>query len=511
MHVSRPVILRLAGPLLAVALLAQEPDPTFRTSTQLIQVDVVVKAKDVPVAGLTKDDFEIFDNGKPQQIAVFSVREMGAAQPQVQALLPGVVSNRPVYRGPEPVSATVILFDSINTPVEDQGYARLQALKYLDKASRNELIAIYQMDTALRILQPFTGDRDQIRSAVDRFRMVQSFGLQDGQYGLLAGLKDNAAQAARLNNMQRRVDTTWATLEGLALHLKGLPGRKKLVWITAGIPPTITQQTVRNDVVVNDYYDMSEKLFGPARSLNDANVAVYPINPVGTLVDLTDPSLTTMIYLAQKTGGKAVYGSNDVAGLIDEAVRDTDLTYTLGFYSTEETRNAQQHSLRVNVKRPGVEARYRQTYSDDGLSQPVTDKLRNGTFSGWMQQPLDSTEIPIFAGAAPVPRRPGYYEVAIKVDVSAIKLEEKNGRFVGSIELAIAPDLEKKPKGLRQRIAINLKPETLPDILANGFVVVNQIRAANDKGKLLSKRLHVVVMDNATAKTGSVRIPLKAK
>lgn len=503
-----PMVLRLAACGLIVSLLlGQEPEPDFRTSTQLIQVDVVVKSKDVPVNGLTKADFEIFDNGNPQQIAVFSVREMGAAPP-MRNLLPGIISNRPVYRGPEPVSATVILFDSINTPVEDQGYARLQALKYLDKASRNEIIAIYQMDTEFKILQTFTADRDQIRRAVDRFTMVQSFGLQDGQYGLLSGLRDNAAQAARLNNMQRRVDTTWAALEGLALHLKGLPGRKKLVWITSGVPPTITQQTVRNDVVVNDYYDMSDKLFAPARSLNDANVAVYPINPAGTLVDLADPSLTTTLYLAQKTGGKAVYGSNDVAGEIEEAIADTDLTYTLGFYSTEETRNAQQHSLRVNVKRSGVEARYRQTYSDDGLRQPVTDKLRNGTLSGWMQQPLDSTEIPIFAGASPVAHRPGYYEVAVKVDVGAIRLEEKNGRFVGSIELAIGPDVEKKTKGLRQTIAINLKPETLPNILANGFVVVNQIRAANDKGKLLSKRLHVVVMDNATAKAGSVRIPI---
>lgn len=506
-----PMVSRLAAcALVASLLLAQEPEPEFRTSTQLVQVDVVVKSKDVPVTGLTKDDFAVFDNGKPQQIAVFSVREMGAP-PQIQPLLPGVFSNRPIYRGPEPVSATVILFDSINTPVEDQGYARLQALKYLDNASRNELIAVYQMDTAIRILQTFTADRDQIRRAVDRFSMVQSFALQDGQDGLLRGLKDNAAQAVRLNNMQRRIDATWAALEGLALHLKGLPGRKKLVWITAGVPPTITQQTVRNDVVVNDYYDMSDKLYAPARSLNDANVAVYAVHPGGAMVNLADPGLTTTIYFAQKTGGKAVYGSNDVAGEIEAAITDTDLTYTLGFYSMEETRNAQQHSLRVNVKRSGVEARYRQTYSDDGLREPVTDKLRNGTLSGWMQQPLDSTEIPIFAGAAPVANKPGYYEVAVKIDVGAIRLEERKGRFVGSIELAIAPDVEKKPKGLRQRIAINLKPETLPNILANGFVVVNQIRAANDKGKLLSKRLHVVVMDNATAKTGSLRIPLEEK
>jgi len=39
--------------------------------------------------------------------------------------------------------------------------------------------------------------------------------------------------------------------------------------------------------------------------------------------------------------------------------------------------------------------------------------------------------------------------------------------------------------------------------------VVNRIRATDSKGKLMSKKLHVVVMDNATLKTGSVRVPIQ--
>jgi VWFA-related protein len=474
----------------------------------LVQVDVLVKAKDIPVSGLTRDDFELFDNGKPQQISVFSVRDMAATNPPKQHLPEGVFSNRPTYRGPEPVTATVILFDSLNTAVADQGYVRLQALKYLAKTSRNEVIALYQMDTTVKVLLPFTDDRDKIRQAVERFNMVQSQALQDGEDGLLAGLNDNSAQAARLFNLQRRIDITTAVFNGLAQHLKGLPGRKKLVWITEGVMPTVTQQTTRNGVTMNDYYNFSEKLYAPAKTLNDANIAVYAVNPAGPKLDYADPNLTSMLYFAQKTGGKAVYGGNDVAGDIEAAITDTDLTYTLGFYSTEETSKA--HNLQVKVKRSGVDVRYRANYSTTE-QKPVTATVRTGTLNATMHEPLEFTDIAIFASATPANSHPGYFDVAVKIDINDFKLEEKNGRFKGSFDLAIAPDVESHQIGLRQTITLDFTQQRLVVALNEGVNVVDRIRATDSEGKLLSKRLHVAVMDNNSLKTGSVRIPIEPK
>ena len=94
------------------------------------------------------------------------------------------------------------------------------------------------------------------------------------------------------------------------------------------------------------------------------------------------------------------------------------------------------------------------------------------------------------------------------MDVTALELKEKNGRFVGSFEIAIVPDVENKPKGLHQVIKVNLTPEGLRNALETGVVVINQVRASNSEGKLLARRLHLVVMDQATGKTGSVRIPI---
>jgi VWFA-related protein len=499
--------------LLTVALAwAQEPEsPIFRTSTRLVQVDVVVKAKNAPVGGLTKDDFQIFDNGKPQQLAVFSVRDVHTTSQAPVQLPKGVVTNWPISRGLEPVSATVVLIDSQNTQPEDQGFARLQALKYLDRASRREMVAVYALDTTLKVLQEFTEDRDLLRASIDKFRMTQSLNMQDGtpgSPGLLTGLTGNGANAMRAANFQRQADITAAAFEAIARHLAGLPGRKKFIWITAAPPLTFTQENERNGVTMSEFTNLSPQLFKPMKLMNDANVAIYPIDPRGVIISRTDPGITTMIRLAEMTGGKPYYGDNDLSVGIEEAFSDTDLTYTLGFYPTNQGLEGSVHSLSVKVDRSGAEVRYRKSYTAETEAKPLTEKFLKGNLSAWVNQPLESTEIPIQAAAAPAINKPGYYDVEVGIDVSALKLEQKNGRFTGAVEIALVPDVENKPKGLHQVIKVNLTQERLVKVLETGFVVLNQIRVTNDKGKLLAKKLHLVVMDQATGKTGSVRIPL---
>ena len=497
--------------LLAVACFAQEADnPTFRTSTRLVQVDVVVKAKEVPVGGLTKDDFQILDNGKPQQIAVFAVREVNAERSAPVPLPKGVVSNRPQYTGPEPVAATVVLMDQQNTHPEYQGYARIQALKYLDRAGRRELVAVYALDSTLKVLQEFTEDRALLRKAVDGYKMVQSLNLQDGSNGtpgLLTGLTGNGANAARAMNFQREADITTFAFESLARHLAGLPGRKKLIWITAGMPLTFTQDNERNGVTTTEFTNLSKQIYAPMKLLNDANVAIYPIDPRGVMTlgmgaGLLDPGITTMVRLAEMTGGKAAYNDNDLAEVLEKAFSDTDLTYTLAFYPVEDRLDGSTHAISVKVNRVGVETRYRQSYTAETAAKPLTPKFLKATLAAWVSQPLESTEIPIQAAAVPAINKPGYYDVEVGIDPTSLKLEQKDGRFVGGIEVAIVPDVENKPKGLHQTITVNLKD------LNRAMVVVNQIRVTNNKGKLLADKLHLVVMDQATGKTGSVRIPL---
>src|SRR5271163_2774468 len=56
--------------------------PTINVSTRLVEVGVIARDKNGPVADLTKDDFVVLDRGKPQKISVFSVESSKSeAQP----------------------------------------------------------------------------------------------------------------------------------------------------------------------------------------------------------------------------------------------------------------------------------------------------------------------------------------------------------------------------------------------------------------------------------------------
>lgn len=476
---------RLLIALMAVQLLAQEPETVFKTGTRLVQVDVVVQSKGKNVEGLNVGDFELYDNDKRQTISVFAIHRIEPPPATPVKPPPGVVANRPVQTGREPVSATVILLDGLNTSAEFMAYARLQALKYLDHANRNEAIAIYQLTTTLKQIQPFTNDRDQLRAILQWWGPTQ----------------------ATVDFWPIRIDILTTAFKVLAQSLKEIPGRKKLIWVTAGIPLTETGE--------HYFDDRSLKILAPIKDLNDANIAMYPLNPQGITArgpGLMDPLLNSMIQYADRTGGKAIYNTNDLASAIEADITDTDVTYTLGFYPSDANYDGALHRLRVQVKRGGVEVRYRTSYNDEAKPPVITQKALDNTVNAWMEEPTDATAIPIVAFASPVEKYPGYVEVRVAVDPSSLKLEHKNGRFTGSFQLGISADIEKKRKGLRQTVTLNMSDERYQEAVTNGLLVVNQLVAnpdtVKDPRKPLPHSMHVVVLDDATGKAGSVRVPI---
>jgi VWFA-related protein len=484
--------MRFAWVVFGAVVWAQERpellEPTFRTSTQLVQVDVVVKSKDVPVGGLTKDDFEVFDNNQRQTISVFSVRDAESARPVSRLLPPGVVSNRLPTEAREPVAATVILIDSLNTAPEDQAYARQQIIKYLETAGRNEWVAILHLRTELITLQNFTLDREKLKASLAKWKPTNEY-LQMG-------------------------DGPKITMNGLKIisrHMQGMEGRKKLIWMTSAHLPQMMNDARQGTATIREMYDV--KNFNILNAFNAANVAVYPVNPAGLPVGgpgLMDDGLNPMRQLAEATGGKAAYMRNDLSAAIEEAIHDTDLTYTLGFYPAQMDPTGASHSIRVNVKRKDVEMRYRSQYANEVPLPPMNPRQRERQMNVWVQLPLDSTEIPLQAKAVPAPGKPGMYEVSITFDLSAVKLTERNGRFEGSIDLAVVPDIEneKKLKGLRQSVKLSFTADKLAAALEKGGTVKNIVRGLNPKGKPLADTFQVVVMDNATGKAGSVRVPI---
>src|SRR5579863_7395801 len=169
--------LTLAGLAALSASAAQNP-AVIRVDTRLVQVDVTVRTGKGPVHGLTKDDFTLIERGKPQQIALFKVTEARPqARAEVQALPPGVVSNRLNQRGEAPGSVTVILVDRLNTPPTVQPYADRELLRFLQSAQKGDRIAIYTLGQQIRVVQDFTTDLDRLIQAASKINLERPMDL----------------------------------------------------------------------------------------------------------------------------------------------------------------------------------------------------------------------------------------------------------------------------------------------------------------------------------------------
>ena len=125
---------------------------TIRSTTRLVELSVVVTDKrGEPITGLKKEDFTVLDESNPQQIAFFSA-ESPAPAARPQALPKNVFTNRYDLKGQGPGAVTVVLFDSLNTSIEDQGYVRRQVIKFLKTLKPQDHVAVYALTTQLHEL-----------------------------------------------------------------------------------------------------------------------------------------------------------------------------------------------------------------------------------------------------------------------------------------------------------------------------------------------------------------------
>jgi len=145
---------------------AGSPDATFRTTTKLIQVSVVAQDKQgKPVLDLRREEFQIFDNGSPQNIQLFLAETEKSNLVAPEAGARNTFTNRIAAGSHNGYSVILIdnLFTIFGDPDKEPGgraLARLQALWMLRSIPSGEKIAIYAVGRKFAVICEFTSDRD---------------------------------------------------------------------------------------------------------------------------------------------------------------------------------------------------------------------------------------------------------------------------------------------------------------------------------------------------------------
>lgn len=539
---------------------AQQPESpsaperaVIRVQTRLVQVTVVVQdRKGEPVSGLTKDDFTLLDGGQPQTISFFSQQSDQVLPEGSAPVPPSTYSNRPQRRGGVPASVSVIVIDELNTDFGDLAYARQQLVKFLLQIQPQDHVALYALGRQLRILHDFTTDSRRLVGVLARYNGQPSGELDASQLPpqdespLPNGQPRHWVREEDEEDLDRylgrafeqesdsytedRVKVTLRAMEAIANQLAGLPGRKNLIWVSDSFPFAISMGYPI--LTTREQRTFSDEIGRTRRAVNDANVAIYPVDarglePMKTVNDPvphhtnprsprrvivpSDPlgdlhlAQASMQALADGTGGRAFSNTDDIQGAIRAAFDDSRLTYVLGYYPTHNKWNGKFREIKVEVKRPGVRLRYRRGYFAMG-GEGATHPQREAAMRDVLWSPLDASGLGLTVRIRPSETpAANALDLHIMLDPHDITLEQQGDRWAGSLDILVAGEdkVGKQLGNLAKTFDLHLTQANHDRVVKWGLSV--DLRKPVDPS---TSQLRVVVRDNPSGGLGSVTIPL---
>ena len=323
----------------------------FRSNVRRVPLDVIVldKKGDV-VRGLTRDDFVVEEDRKPQNVLSFEFFD-GAAPSFLPPKIPPLPSNTYVNlpAAPEQGPLYILYYDMVNTPLTRQMEAHQQLLDFVDHAQPGTRFALFANMAGLHLVQGFTSDHELLRAAIlskgpgphlpDVFLYGDNYGYEDS--------------GAVLSNMKF-----------LAEYMSGIPGRKNLLWLSSVFPipvgPTMRGHNSNTRVgggfssstlQINDLtYLQSQGIKEAYAALASSQVALYPVDLTGVVGGGDALSYYDhMDEIAAATGGHAYYGNNRVAELLDKAVENGESYYSLTYSPTNTKYDGSERHIRVTL------------------------------------------------------------------------------------------------------------------------------------------------------------------
>lgn len=441
--------------------LSQEsPSPTvLRTNTRLVVVDVVATDnKGNPIPDLKAEDFTVLEDGKPQRISAFSFKQHNKATQVAGGTAGGGFSNAPQYK--DVSSLNVILLDAINGEFASYAYGRDQLIKFLDKGTLTQPTALYVLEQKLTLLHDFTTNIAELKTLVQGYKPKGPVVVQD----VYAAASPFSARAPSNSTTVNTMDVSITALNTLASALAGYPGKKNLIWVSAGFPISLYPEIIDNDAMGaclgagcpdpnkatmaqspsfgrgsgKDFEAAVEKV---ANALMTAQVAVYPIDESGVDKNNRLNTINTMRALADRTGGKAFYNRNDVEVGISTSLDDGSTYYTLEYYPENKTWDGKFRAIQIKGKQ-GVSLRYRQGYYalDPGVKDKDADKTLVKNFHDALSLDAPSATAVVFhAGVTPPSEKVQKVTISFAIDPHTISFEHKNdGLEHATVSCAVA-------------------------------------------------------------------------
>lgn len=480
-RVAFPVVLALA----ALTVGAQEPEkkPAEQppadaigglrfvdvTEVTVVEVDVAVSEKGKPVTSLTRADFEVFQNGKPQEISNFYAyqRRVVGAEPEAEATPRPedlVGQPEPVDVPPPPKPRFIVFYvDNENVTPFNRNRVLTKVNDFVRqnlRAPDQAMVASYQR--SLKIVQPFTSDPQEIVDGLRGLRTytggrvevnssrreIEDFINTESNRSSTSGdpytqATDRAKSFAR--EQRNTLVFTVRALQELVGMMTGLPGKKAIIYVSDGLPWTPglelfyeIQDVYRNTSSISDSreFDSVELYRGLITTAAAADVTFYTIDargleaelgieaenrtarsPIGAQIARSNYQ-DSLSYMADQTGGLAILNSNDVTDGLERIAEDFETYYSLG-YRLVPSGQDRMHRIEVKVKgNRKFTLKYRRFFTEKTLGNQIADRVVSGlTF----QLPENPLGIEVTTGE-PAPASSGRWTLPVDVRIPIERL-----------------------------------------------------------------------------------------
>ena len=454
----------------------QSSEPFADTvNVSVVNVDVYVTDKQGnPVTGLTKDDFELFENKRPVEVTNFYAVSNGKTVAQPEPPPPVVAAGEPAAPTPPPQPS----LDSVRTP-EDQ---RLRLIVYIanfnlrpfnrnrvmrdlrvflgQKLGRDDQVMLATFDRELHIRRTFTSDPSVIAAALTELEKISAQGVHadSERRDVLERIEESRSIVEAESYARTYAESTYNDLsfsidglKKLADSLAGMPGRKAVVYVSDGLPMIAGQDVfyaIQNkygeqstSVTKTLQFDVSRRLNELAAQANANRTTFYTIDAAGLRVyesttaevrgHATGAGMTqivesvrfsnlqsTLQLMAEKTGGMAVINTNTFMPALERMARDFNSYYSLG-YTPSHFGDGRYYRIEVKVKgRKDLTVRHREGYRDKSVEARMNDGTIAALNFSFDENPLGVS----LSFGLPKRRDDGFFLVPVEVKIPLGKL-----------------------------------------------------------------------------------------
>lgn len=578
MHVSgAAAALLLVAFIPAAKSLGQAPEmsshdapATFSTKVNLVMVPVVVRdGKGKAIGTLQKEDFQLFDRGKPQVISRFSVEKAGEAVIPAEVATDDAAIDKPAApAAPIAQRFVIYLFDDVHTSAADLLQVRQAADRHLMEALDVTTRAAIFTTSGQGNLD-FTGDRVKLHEALLRLMPRPSTGpagsdCPDLTY-YMADLIQNKNDSTALHAAAQEVlatcdppppgpqtpatiaqaeqvaenvsrgtagrvlglgdrDTRLAlsVLQDAIRRLSAAPGNRSLILASSGFYITDDLRSEETDIM-----DRAIRANVRISSLNARGL--YTIIPGGDASTPTSVALPSIMNLkaqyqrdsaiaeegileelADATGGRYFHNNNDLEAGFTQVAAAPEFVYVLGFSPQNLKLDGAYHALKVTLKTArGLDLQARRGYyAPKHLPDPEEDAKREIQEAMFSREEIQDIPVELhmqFFKSSDVAAK---IAVLARVNVRNLRFRKANGR--NNDDLTILSGVFDRNgnfiTGLEKTVEMRLQDATLEKVFNAGITV----RSNFDVGPG-SYVIRLVVRDSEgqsmAARNGVVEIP----